>query len=507
MLSILPEPPPTGVPSVLVCGPKGAGKSTFVRLLANRLLSDSRSKAGAKASEYADIMLLDLDPGQPEFSPPGQLSLVHLQRPILGPPFSHPDSRGKGIRVMKAHSIAALSPAADPSHYMACALDLILHYDRGLPVSQRFPLIVNTPGWILGTGLEILINLVRGVHLTGVVYMSQDGPWDVTSSLKQASTAVDTQFYTLPSQISEYHTRTSAHLRTMQAMSYFHLDTTDTDQFAWNACPLTAVPPWELKYAGKGAGIAGIMCLGEQPSPDLLKDTIDGSILAVVIVDDRAALPGWQDKAQSEDTVEADPAEEVLPAYHSSDAAQSSVETFALDSAHTACLEKPVIITTPERLPYFNPANAINIDPRLSRTVGLALVRGIDTKRHRLQILTPISAHIFHEAKQAGKDIVLVSGKLDTPGWAYIEDLSRQAAMDKRARKQKALPATQKFVDDEADEDEDMAFELAGDGATLEGFDEAPWVEALQGDQGRGVGAKVWRVRRDLGRGGGDGDD
>ena len=27
-----------------------------------------------------------------------------------------------------------------------------------------------------------------------------------------------------------------------------------------------------------------------------------------------------------------------------------------------------------------------------------------------------------------------------------------------------------------------------------------PWVETLQGSQGRGVGSRVWRVRRDLGR-------
>jgi len=29
---------------------------------------------------------------------------------------------------------------------------------------------------------------------------------------------------------------------------------------------------------------------------------------------------------------------------------------------------------------------------------------------------------------------------------------------------------------------------------------EVPWVETLEGSQGRGIGARVWRVRRDLGR-------
>jgi len=31
-------------------------------------------------------------------------------------------------------------------------------------------------------------------------------------------------------------------------------------------------------------------------------------------------------------------------------------------------------------------------------------------------------------------------------------------------------------------------------------FRAAPWIERVYGDQGRGVGSRVWKVRRDLGK-------
>ena len=47
-------------PSVVVCGPKNAGKSTLARYLLNALLASNRR-----------VVFLDADPGQCEFSPPG----------------------------------------------------------------------------------------------------------------------------------------------------------------------------------------------------------------------------------------------------------------------------------------------------------------------------------------------------------------------------------------------------------------------------------------------------
>ncbi|RXW16599.1 hypothetical protein EST38_g9248 [Candolleomyces aberdarensis] len=63
----------------LAKGPKNAGKSTFAKTLVNRLLE-----------VYTHVAYLDLDPGQPEFTPPGLISLSLLSKPVFGPPWTHP---------------------------------------------------------------------------------------------------------------------------------------------------------------------------------------------------------------------------------------------------------------------------------------------------------------------------------------------------------------------------------------------------------------------------------
>jgi len=62
----------------VVCGGKGMGKSTFVRFLVNRSLP-----------VFGEVVCLDLDPGQPEFTIPGCVSAVIVKQPLLGPSFTH----------------------------------------------------------------------------------------------------------------------------------------------------------------------------------------------------------------------------------------------------------------------------------------------------------------------------------------------------------------------------------------------------------------------------------
>jgi polynucleotide 5'-hydroxyl-kinase GRC3/NOL9 len=255
----------------------------------------------------------------------------------------------------------------------------------------------------------------------------------------------------------------------MQTMSYFHLNQTSQGVPSWKGNPLTSMPPWVVRYAGENSGIVGIMCLGEQPPAAMLKEAINGTLVAVVVIDDMSAIAGSTDDNNGQDDLSG---------------ADGSLSQG----------KRQIIVNTPEDLPYLNPDLATPPDPKHSHSLGVALVRGIDTASKTLHLLTPISAKVLREMSHYGKSMVLVSGKLETPGWAYTEELYRQAAAAQSVRNK----ALEEHVGDErggAEEEEEVEVEVKG-------WEDAPWIERVEGHQGRGVGARVWKVRRDLGRGG-----
>jgi len=49
--------------------------------------------------------------------------------------------------------------------------------------------------------------------------------------------------------------------------------------------------------------------------------------------------------------------------------------------------------------------------------------------------------------------------------------------------------------------EEDIVDKIKDSQEKLKSMRDVPWVETLKDSQGRGMGARVWRVRRDLGRG------
>lgn len=63
---------------VILCGGKGVGKSTLLRYLINNLLV-----------RFEAVKVIDLDPGQPEFTVPGCVSMCVVHKPVFGPSFTH----------------------------------------------------------------------------------------------------------------------------------------------------------------------------------------------------------------------------------------------------------------------------------------------------------------------------------------------------------------------------------------------------------------------------------
>ncbi|GAA54493.1 polynucleotide 5'-hydroxyl-kinase nol-9 [Clonorchis sinensis] len=131
-------------PTLLVAGPKGAGKSSLLRFVINYFLT-----VGGAQSEIA---VLDFDVGQPEFTPSALISLTVVQKPLFGPPFVH-QLLGEPKPLCQCF-VGCITPSDNPNFYVDC-----MHYVFGMYQSMpdpKPPLLVNTMGWTQGLGLTLL---------------------------------------------------------------------------------------------------------------------------------------------------------------------------------------------------------------------------------------------------------------------------------------------------------------------------------------------------------------
>lgn len=395
--------------SVMVCGPKGAGKSTFCRIFANALLLNVLTKHSndIKAQEHDIVAFLDLDPGQPEFSPPGELSLLKLRTYNLGPSFTHPIACDDDERI-RAHHFGYLSPKYDPSHYFRCALDLYSHYRR----KATCPLIINCSGWIQGGGLELLTDLINGCDLTHVLYMSTTGPEEVVGALEKATSRRHTSLHQLPSQMAEFPTRTAADLRMMSTLSYFHLDGFEAGNFRWNVSPLTTIAPIVVSYAGPDEAVWAVVVLGDEQSPDVYTSLLEGCVVGIVVLDPDST--SFVESSKENDWVT-----KVI------EAGDTSSPGYGLEQDGEQSPGVGPVLRTSIGIPYIRAENhsVRSFLPSSSYSLGQAVIREIDVTNKKFHLLTPIPNEILEVLHRQNGKLALVRGGLDTPTWAYCEQL------------------------------------------------------------------------------------
>ncbi|KAJ2741276.1 Polynucleotide 5'-hydroxyl-kinase grc3 [Coemansia sp. BCRC 34301] len=172
------EPTP---PVYVIAGTQGQGKSTFSRLLLNRLIS-----------RYGRVFYMETDLGQSELTPAGALTLSMLTDPLLGPPFTHAGL----IEAFHGVFMGVTTPKNDPDRYVAAIKRLTAAYrdfvatarmQRALASSngdkpayassaadlnrQVIPLVVNTQGWLKGLGLDLHYSLCETVKPTNYIQL------------------------------------------------------------------------------------------------------------------------------------------------------------------------------------------------------------------------------------------------------------------------------------------------------------------------------------------------
>ncbi|KAK4973317.1 Polynucleotide 5'-hydroxyl-kinase grc3 [Elasticomyces elasticus] len=400
-----------GQPVAMICGTKSVGKSTFSRILTNRLMTrENKPRVAANGlfmpdrSVTASIFLLDLDPGQAEYSPPGNLSLIHLRAPNMGPPYTHPLGNAcTTARIIRSHTLASTSPKDDPDHFLACALDLKDTYIRLKDTFPSSALIINCPGWIIGSGFDTMAGLSRALPLTHLFVLGDQLPEDLFVQLTPPNPCV--VFRRLLGQPVVQSSRTSAQLRTMQQMSYFHSDEPAADgNLRWHHCNIASIPSWTISYGGDSRDVLGFMLYGENVAPKSLTTVLDGGVVAVVVIEDDAAfvpaLPFENEYSTTEKTLN-----------------DGQVDGFA--SGHETPFK--VLRTAQMGLPCIttngSTSDTLPLNPRFSHCIGMALIRVIDAEDHTVQLATPIPEIVLADSRPK----VLVTGRFDTPSWAYLE--------------------------------------------------------------------------------------
>jgi polynucleotide 5'-hydroxyl-kinase GRC3/NOL9 len=328
-------------PSILVCGQKGNGKSTFCQFLGNSYI------------RRRNVMYLETDPGQPSFSPPGLVSLHSIDRPNLSPPFV----RSGMSDLVRSHHIGNISPRDNPRHYINCIADLLSHDPRTTPT------IINTPGWTKGTGFELLTSLIEISKPNFIVVLAPEGNDSLARSLHPFAAETQSHILVLESAntLAPALSLTAAEFRALGIMSYFHQIGFEKWDFKTH---LTAWKPWVVKFSGPATdrGLHAIAIQGEELLLDDIVCAVNATMVAIILV---------------------------------------------------STTSDEEVTYTAEGIPVLSGRETPFMEPQRVRCVGYAFIRGIDSKRGELLLLSPWEP----SSLQKGESVVLERGRVNLPVW------------------------------------------------------------------------------------------
>jgi len=127
----------------LIAGGKNVGKSTSVRCLINSLLRTSEK-----------VVLVDVDPGQAECTPPGCISYSLIEEPLMGPNFTH----------LKAPVYQLFIDEVNVSRCVTRYLEgikMLIEKLKECPILSCLPIVVNTMGFTQNLGWNIAIFTIK----------------------------------------------------------------------------------------------------------------------------------------------------------------------------------------------------------------------------------------------------------------------------------------------------------------------------------------------------------
>ena len=128
---------------LMLLGGKGVGKSTFLRFIVNRLIQ-----------QCGTVLVIDFDPGQPEFFPAGCVSASLVSEPLLGPNFTHLQ------QPLYSYFVGDADVVGCPQRYVQSCRQLLNDCKLQLSLTN-IPTLINTMGFTSGIGLDLSLDLIR----------------------------------------------------------------------------------------------------------------------------------------------------------------------------------------------------------------------------------------------------------------------------------------------------------------------------------------------------------
>lgn len=264
---------------VMILGGKNSGKSTFLRLLVENLMTSRSSQRGDK-----DLWYFDLDPGQPEYSSPECISLNELhggskvRGSHLGQPF---------FETLQEYYIGSNSPQDVPGTYLEKIDNLVELLEVESYVGTS---LLNLPGWIKGFGINVLNHVIQKYKPTHIVILETN-----TSKKHLEELIIPTQFSTTA--CLEYEPETfrikanfikseesrfnAAQLRTFKTLAYFHTTEKNKVDLKYDFTPLVMRSPFQLSFGSQG--IRGIHFFEEfrDLNSNDIKIALEGTIVGL----------------------------------------------------------------------------------------------------------------------------------------------------------------------------------------------------------------------------------
>jgi polynucleotide 5'-hydroxyl-kinase GRC3/NOL9 len=335
------------------------------------------------------VILLDIDPGQPELAAPGIIYLAHVRAPLLGPPFANlivPDTTENAM--LRMHYIGDCTPRESPSHYQKCVADLLSLYSH----YESLPLIINTCGWNTGSGKTILHSAVRGMNLTDIIHIGESRD-AYLHDLMQPDVGGEQKVLTqIPSQPNKTPLKSGKDFREMQLQSYLHASGVVKSRVMWDPLPATLSHDALPADSGVFNETFMIVMLDHEVKPEYILDALDESVAAIVAIKHDSPL-------------------------HGVTAGIGEVE-----NEHYTTMR--IAHTLDSQLPYLvYGSDAVNpLDPATTECMGLALVTAVFPEKRKVRIKSPVSAAHVRAKVAKGCGIALVLARQQGL-WSTMESI------------------------------------------------------------------------------------